>query len=506
MQYDVKLPPLLAPANFGYNGLLDYEPSEALTVDQSGEVKVSAAGAEAIRRHLHQGGAYTVTLTATDGLTTVTKQVALLDRAPTAHADPVYGLAANPITGHLLAKSADPRPRRRGPPDGDDQGRSRRTALVGFDRATDTFTYQTTAGNDNWYGTDTFQYVVNDGVLDSAVFTVDVGVNALRIFTGTAYGDDVTGKTLQTVVGAGLGVKALLKGPGFGMVVPPTLGNQQWHVPQTVVKNYDATSGVVTYLTQGEIESDTVHFFWVEAGDPDVVFMASVKGIQIAAGCQCGVAAPTSISFTSHYQPIGNRFKYSRFAQTPYLSFGSPTAGAGVTYSYTATAPTGYGGEFDIVQLVSFVRKRTDYNGVVTRAWSKDEFVLDVTLPAIGHSTLQAGETKTSQDITDSPLTFGDHTTRTLEVNDNFAVFLLYKPIAASGGALADSIYVPIRKFRWGYEASMTNFRPNGIRPKWELDPNSLADVFLQGRTIQFPVWTVAGTTILNTFDAMPPS
>ncbi|HEX6986252.1 MAG TPA: hypothetical protein VF170_12800 [Planctomycetaceae bacterium] len=70
-----------------------------------------------------------------------------------------------------------------------------------------------------------------------------------------------------------------------------------------------------------------------------------------------------------------------------------------------------------------------------------------------------------------------------LEMNENFAVFLMYRP------NVADAIYVPLWKFRWGFEASLSNTGTINT-PWWELDSDSFKDPIAQGPTTQFPTWT----------------
>ena len=77
-----------------------------------------------------------------------------------------------------------------------------------------------------------------------------------------------------------------------------------------------------------------------------------------------------------------------------------------------------------------------------------------------------------------------------IEVNDNFADFLMYKPHGA------DSIWVTVRKFRWGWEANAFNDGYPG-NPDWRPGIGKTGDSE-QGPTTQLPEWDTRVQDILK--------
>lgn len=101
-----------------------------------------------------------------------------------------------------------------------------------------------------------------------------------------------------------------------------------------------------------------------------------------------------------------------------------------------------------------------------------------------------AGGAREEIEIQDTPYFGIARSAAYIEVNDNFADFLMYKP---SG---ADSIWVPIRKFRWGWEANAFNVGTSEA-PNWQPGIGKKDDP-VQGPTTQLPEWDARIQDILK--------
>ena len=146
-------------------------PVAVFAVNNSGSVTVTSAAAlkKALQNRIYFGG----WLEADDGQALASIPVNVFNRPPVGGADSAYGFAKNPITGSVLGNDSDP--------DGDTLSIDGHTnpmhGSVQLDEQTGDFTYTSTS---NWYGTDTFEYALTDGIVKTMV-QVSVGVNALGL-------------------------------------------------------------------------------------------------------------------------------------------------------------------------------------------------------------------------------------------------------------------------------------------------------------------------------------
>lgn len=172
------------------------------------------------------------------------------------------------------------------------------------------------------------------------------------------------------------------------------------------------------------------------------------------------------------------------------LMYGDATH-KGIEFTGTVTAPPGFGGVICFIQLLNDWRHYTD-DGGNGFAFSTGGYVLDRIGPIVPYNskvvTVSAGATA-SVTCEDSPLSAKPVDYQSIDVVGDFADFLMFKP-----GSYSDpnTIWVTVRKFRWGWEGHAKNNNP------WSIDPPVPPTAPVQGPSQQLPEWNARWQDLIN--------
>ncbi len=263
-------------------------------------------------------------------------------------------------------------------------------------------------------------------------------------------GQDVTGTTLNVIVGQKMNLQAVL-------TAPSSLGSSQtsWTIPGFRLANYvdDQNNAVITPLNN-LTNNNTIVYYWLDAGDSrvvkfDVSFPSSLDppASAVTKSVTFNVKRPTAqvTAVTTSPQII-------TAVSPPLLAFRTIST-PGISFTRTVTMPPSFpGGELKWVQKISStLSRRKSFPG---NNWQKIEAmnVLDNTNPY-----------DPGISVSDSPAVellpgFSEFT-----VNENFEMYLMFKP-AGNG-----SIWVPLRRVLWYWNVGATR---NAITGNWSLAAN----------------------------------
>jgi hypothetical protein len=227
------------------------------------------------------------------------------------------------------------------------------------------------------------------------------------------------------------------------------LTNVSWVIPDEKVKNYtqSSTTAVRTDLAAADLRGTTISFYWISGGTKTVEVTATLAGSPARATATFNVLAPTNMSMTSVTSSITVDAAFNR--PGTWLHYGNPNTTSGITWTFTATAPAGGGGQIAATQTINADITQTLNNGTVQHFSTSGRWLLDTTTPyapAVAISA-SAAATWTNGDSPGVPLWSGANAAR---LNDDFHMYFMYKP---SG---ADSIWVTLGRLDWHCRGSST--------------------------------------------------
>lgn len=298
----------------------------------------------------------------------------------------------------------------------------------------------------------------------------------------TKTGTVVSGTTQTRIVGQKIQLQVRVKSGGG-------LSNIQWTIPGQRIKNYtqSASAGTRTNLSAADLQSANINFYWIAGGNQLIQVSATVKGVRVSASVRYNVLAPSGLSMTSTTGTVAvSNPGFPRAGLE--IHFGSTTV-PGITWTFTATAPAGGGGQIAGTQLINVLRTQTTNGGVLQRFSSGGAFVLDNTVPYVPGVPISASSaaTWTSSDSPGTPLTpaFNQST-----ANDAFRMYFMYKPTGA------DSIWVTIGRLDWHWAGQTIRTGPPAANA-WQPPTGVSNSTNPSGSaSTELPVWTANFTGI----------
>jgi hypothetical protein len=291
-------------------------------------------------------------------------------------------------------------------------------------------------------------------------------------------GSTVTGQTVNVIVGQEINLTTSVQ-PANG-----TVTNSQWTVPggdSDRIANYVVTfteaqtSGVVTNLTT--LNNSSVRFYWISGGNGRTVqYSAQVNGKAVHAQVTFNVQRPSAqvstvtgrLFIDRCTNPFG--FLELHFGMPPSFpqNYGGCLGNPGITF--TRTEPSG--GDLQWVQLGTINDAITLNDG--TRK-VKQTTGLDTIYPyppsSLGPNVAD-----------DEPGAGLSNNLAGLVIDENFTMFLMFKPSGVSG----NSIWVPLRKVNWFWSATLHRTGND----TWEIDTNANSPSPLDENATVHPQWT----------------
>lgn len=169
--------------------------------------------------------------------------------------------------------------------------------------------------------------------------------------------------------------------------------------------------------------------------------------------------------------------------QPPYkaIYFGNtPGTPHGITWTFTADAPSGDNGYVAATQLAKFSAHRYDFNhSLVGDTSSSGNYWLDA-CPIYASATQASGGTYTWTSW-DSPGLVVQPSDSSADIDLQFQTYFMYRP-----GGVA-SIWVPIGELEWNMSGSAAK---QGSPPQWFMFDSSWAANPSGAASTTFPVWT----------------
>ena len=296
--------------------------------------------------------------------------------------------------------------------------------------------------------------------------------------------------------------------------VPDTaqIDHIQWTIGGHAIADYAPTTarGDVTPLP-APLTGPRADFFWPFAGDHQVTVSARVDGRPVTAHLTCRVIRPTirysaltivrpvhgvNLSpdypgdYVALYNPNGQRTKAGCFTEArvkaPAYQFGS--------------ASFSLGGTLALIQVTSFERQsrihdnnqisteRAGSRAPNTNPWDPGNILLDVSQdPDILYGDEESLDADREQYIadTDSPAVPVEDIMTVLTLNDQFRTYLMYRPEPPS-------IWVPLLRFDWSWDASITRANPDDNSTPWSSFTAITSPVggAVGVPATDFPLWT----------------
>ncbi len=270
-------------------------------------------------------------------------------------------------------------------------------------------------------------------------------------------GNNVTGTTQSVVVGQQIALSASVSLPACTSV-----SAQQWSTPPgTAVGGYSAAplSGSVTALP-GNTNS-TYTFYWVYTANPlNMTYQYTMSGggssvSSPVATATFNVGGPTAVS-------VGTTTGQVVINSGPVLQFGGSLSNIGITFTATATPPSGYSNNFKWVQLVTNdTRVLTPANGGAVQTCVPTTQPIASTGTGLDTGYPYAVTSSTNDNPSIALNSANKEETRTFTAT----MYLLW----SSG--LANAIPVPLGYVNWQFsgDATLTNAQTN----QWSLKSGS---------------------------------
>ena len=253
-----------------------------------------------------------------------------------------------------------------------------------------------------------------------------------------------------------------------------TASNSQWTIPGTRIANYVVnytnetlpTNAVVTQLTTQNLTQPSIQFHWVDGSTDvrNVPYSVRIGSRTYRATARFNIKRPTG---TVTGQIFGTP-NLTSFNGNYGLWFGKtdpPPAIPGIAFSRSITIPDGFAGSLQWVQVWNKFR-RIKISGV----WYRSQ--------AVGLDSIYPYETGANPN--DSPGLELDASHESVLIDDVYEMYLMFRPDGAQ------SIWVPLKKIRWGWNAEAV--KSSGI---WSIvgTPAKFADSPVDATG--HPVWSL---------------
>ena len=275
------------------------------------------------------------------------------------------------------------------------------------------------------------------------------------------------------IVGQEIALSASLKDPRNPAGKFPADTTFSWSVPGQTVGGYqESVDSGATSPTPTATNYPGIIFYWLDAsdtGNPNqgVNRKISVTAAGLTASTTFTVESPVaSVTATIGTVQVGNNLGGVATVGKVELMAPNGGIGAGITFKRTTSAiPTGFGGDWDWLQVESSTYTLTGNNGT-TYNKKHDFWVLDAGKPSPGGNPINDPWHYTAENqlgTGDSPLNGGDSVNLASFGFDITAdMYLMFKP------DLAHSIEVPIRVVPWYAGGSATwNAAAAGGKGAW---------------------------------------
>jgi hypothetical protein len=236
------------------------------------------------------------------------------------------------------------------------------------------------------------------------------------------------------------------------------LTNVSWSIPSPVVANYQPTSAIATIAPLSQPSSNPVNFFWTGPfTNSNVTVTAKIYGVPVTATVPYSVLAPTAVSLNAQTNPI----VWSETSSSVALGLGNLTGSStgtppGITFTFSATAPSNGDGNLEVAQLIDRCNSLVTSTGTTEYGLSTQSQYWDDTSFPYGYT----GDPPIVVDIS-NPWTAVDEPTvsengsssglKSYSNYDRFHTYLIYQ--STSPG----SIWVSLGYLSWSWKATVTN-------------------------------------------------
>jgi len=282
-------------------------------------------------------------------------------------------------------------------------------------------------------------------------------VNPAILFNGT----DVTNGSSNVIIGQLINLSVTAGG---------TISTVAWSVPGTIVGGYTAssTSGSTSTAT---LNVTSPNFYWVNSGSSRTVSVSVTlsDGSTGSATTTFNVVAPSGTMSTTSLDST----KILIDTTCGYLCahYGPSGSSGGVHFSHTYTAPSGYSGSFQWVQIGSTTQSRTNATTHTVQTLSPN--------PCGGLDTNYPYDT--SNPTNDSPaqellVGYSDR-----QRSDSYTMTLMFEPAGTS------AIFVPIASVGWGWAFDATSSDGGNT---WGFASRTAAGTLSPAASTTFPTWS----------------
>lgn len=293
-------------------------------------------------------------------------------------------------------------------------------------------------------------------------------------------GNVITGTTQEAVVGQKIELSAVISN-GTGT-------NPQWTIDGEKVKNYVVTitngnpvSATKTDLTSQDLNQSSVWFYWIDGGQHQVQYTATINGMPYTVTATFDVKRPTvTVSATTNTSTIYTSFDHQEllFGRGPV--FGQPAL-RGINFSReNFQVPTGFSGDTIWVQTISYSYTRTLADGQTTETASG--IGLDSRFPYSSDdpNALLTGDLP---GVCLKSCANGVFVSK-MQAQIDADMWLMFKPKNLPNGE--ESIYVPLKKVSWNWSATATR----GTDNQFTLTTSSNSQNPVAEDSTNFPEWS----------------
>jgi hypothetical protein len=277
-----------------------------------------------------------------------------------------------------------------------------------------------------------------------------------------------------------------------------TFDKVKWSIPGRFVLGYDGTArdAKLFELQGADLEQPKISFFWVDAGSGRTVraSITTKDGTEHEWAVVFDVEGPRVNVFTAK---VGETQIVERHGMRE-MVFGKPLKAPGVRWCWKVTMPPRHAGHIKDVQTVLSDRSQIqslgpatkDTRKLVRRHPKKTKLHVQLDGSDSGQAVYSAGLLEASFEAgesfdngrgnEDSPATELPGVAKTVNVNEQFTYYLMFKPeITKSNNA----IWVPIAKAKWSWKSAAT--QSGG---KWSLKPEKMVPA-IDKATLEFPMY-----------------
>jgi hypothetical protein len=286
----------------------------------------------------------------------------------------------------------------------------------------------------------------------------------------TNSGADLTLQTNTVIVGQQMNLKCQLS------VTNVTFTNFSWTIPGQTVKRYDQlavvdvtnTYTVMENLTNSDLASNSIAFYWINGGtnlEVDCSAMVNGKPVNGRAYFNVNRPAGTLITVTTtNIPPVNIITNDDGSLALQYGTFTNVAGQAGISEFFSVTTPTNGAGSFAYIQIIDLTTVEWTLDGDTnntphgingTNILDAIPYLYQYGLTSIGNSDTQSNR---FYDYPGASLAGDNH----VSSSDQFSGYLMYRP----AGDTNSTIWVTLQKVQWSWSGAATK-GTNGV---WTLD------------------------------------